>query len=309
MRTKPVAARIERRQDRDGDRHESRRRSSFRVRPDVRDRRNRARRPAPARRRRLRGRCRVDRGDRRAPCPAARSRSRCVQSFTYTFAFERASGERAPRDPAAREVRALPGRPAVLPDDRRPRRRDLRRGDRLARLPPVRAAPGTKGGLWTYRRLVDAAALPRAAARDITMFNWPGNDYRDQSILDAPARSAPRAAGRKARQPRLPALAADRGARTATRSARPSCGCGPTSWARADGLVEASLHPRGAPHPSRSDGRRAGRVGGVPARPAGGATSPTRSASAGTRSTSTAPARTTSASARAPGRSRSRSAR
>ena len=49
--------------------------------------------------------------------------------------------------------------------------------------------PGTKGPLWTYRRLIDAAALPRASARDITMFNWPGNDYRDESILDRPAAS------------------------------------------------------------------------------------------------------------------------
>src|SRR4029078_2424310 len=38
--------------------------------------------------------------------------------------------------------------------------------------------PGTKGGLWTYRRLVER--------QNLTMFNWPGNDYRDRSILDCP---------------------------------------------------------------------------------------------------------------------------
>src|SRR4029078_6213198 len=42
--------------------------------------------------------------------------------------------------------------------------------------------PGTKGGLWTYRRLVEKQKL--------TMFNWPGNDYRDRSILDCPALDA-----------------------------------------------------------------------------------------------------------------------
>ena len=45
---------------------------------------------------------------------------------------------------------------------------------------------GTKGGLWTYRRLIDASLLPPASGypNDISMLNWPGNDYRDQSILD-----------------------------------------------------------------------------------------------------------------------------
>jgi len=49
-------------------------------------------------------------------------------------------------------------------------------------------APGTKGGLWTYRRLIDASLFPPGAGYlcDISMLNWPGNDYRDQSILDRP---------------------------------------------------------------------------------------------------------------------------
>ncbi len=47
-------------------------------------------------------------------------------------------------------------------------------------------APDTKGGLWAYRRLIDADLFPPGAGylRDISMLNWPGNDYRDQSILD-----------------------------------------------------------------------------------------------------------------------------
>jgi hypothetical protein len=49
-------------------------------------------------------------------------------------------------------------------------------------------APGTKGGLWQYRRLVDRTLFPEAAGyrADISMINWPGNDYRDQSLLDRP---------------------------------------------------------------------------------------------------------------------------
>ena len=47
-------------------------------------------------------------------------------------------------------------------------------------------APWTKGGLWTYRRLIDRSLFPSGSGypNDISMFNWPGNDYRDQSILD-----------------------------------------------------------------------------------------------------------------------------
>ena len=47
-------------------------------------------------------------------------------------------------------------------------------------------APGTKGGLWTYRRLIDASLFPSGSgyADDISMINWQGNDYRDRSILD-----------------------------------------------------------------------------------------------------------------------------
>jgi len=45
-------------------------------------------------------------------------------------------------------------------------------------------AAGTKGGLWTYRRLIDAAKFPGRFPRDVTMFNWPGNDYRDVNLID-----------------------------------------------------------------------------------------------------------------------------
>jgi hypothetical protein len=50
-----------------------------------------------------------------------------------------------------------------------------------------KATPATKGPLWEYRRLVDAAQFPGKFSNDIAMFNWPGNDYRDVPPVDRPA--------------------------------------------------------------------------------------------------------------------------
>ena len=50
--------------------------------------------------------------------------------------------------------------------------------------------PGTKGGLWTYRRLIDSAQFSSGYATDLSMFNWPGNDYRESTIIDVPATQA-----------------------------------------------------------------------------------------------------------------------
>lgn len=47
--------------------------------------------------------------------------------------------------------------------------------------------PGTRGGLWTYRRLVDSAQFGASFTTDLSMFNWPGNDYREAGIVDRPA--------------------------------------------------------------------------------------------------------------------------
>jgi FAD dependent oxidoreductase len=46
---------------------------------------------------------------------------------------------------------------------------------------------GTKGPLWKYRRLIDSEQFPGVYSRDITMFNWPGNDYRDLPLVDQSA--------------------------------------------------------------------------------------------------------------------------
>ncbi len=46
------------------------------------------------------------------------------------------------------------------------------------------ATPDTKGPLWEYRRLVEATQFPGHYTHDLTMFNWPGNDYRDVPLVD-----------------------------------------------------------------------------------------------------------------------------
>jgi hypothetical protein len=117
----------------------------------------------------------------------------CVQSFTYTFACER-------RDDGARQVIERPekyehyraSQPYSL-------RIEVHGGEIYGeasgwldyRLYETR--PGTKGGLWTYRRLLDRDLFAGSVAHDLTLFNWPGNDYRDRSILEGGALAAAQA--------------------------------------------------------------------------------------------------------------------
>ena len=117
----------------------------------------------------------------------------CVQSFTYTFACERrGDGENhvIPRPEKYEHYRSA--QPYSL-------RIEVHGGEIYGessgwldyRL--YDAMPGTKGGLWTYRRLIDGATFAGSVTRDLTMFNWPGNDYRDRSVLDCPPLEAARA--------------------------------------------------------------------------------------------------------------------
>ena len=204
--------------------------------------------------------------------PSRWSRSlRCVQSFTYIFALERAPAGEDHLHPPAREVRALPGLPAVQPHDRGPRRRDLRRGERLARLPacssrrPARRARCGPTAGWSTRRRFPA---PRHATSRCSTGRETTTATRASSTLPRERRSG--AAGRKARQPRLPALAADRGARRGRSSGAPELRLRPDVMGSRRRPVEAPVHSRGAADPCSPDGGRARRVGGVPARPASG---------------------------------------
>ena len=118
------------------------------------------------------------------------ARPRCVQSFTYPFALERREvGEdhRVEAPTGFEHYRA--SQPYSLTIEVHGGEiYGEESGTLTYRL--FEQMPGTKGSLWTYRRLIDATALPRVSPRDLTMFNWPGNDYRDETILDVPAAQA-----------------------------------------------------------------------------------------------------------------------
>src|SRR5204862_4284924 len=115
----------------------------------------------------------------------AEPKPHCVQSFTYTFACE--------RRPAG-ESHVIP-RPGKYEHYRSAQPYSLRievHGGEIygeesgwLQYSLYEQLPGTKGGLWSYRRLVEK--------ENLTMFNWPGNDYRDRSILDCPALDAAQA--------------------------------------------------------------------------------------------------------------------
>ena len=117
----------------------------------------------------------------------------CVQSFTYTLACERrGDGEHhvIPRPDKYDHYRAA--QPYSL-------RIEVHGGEIYGEASGwldyrlYDAMPGTKGGLWTYRRLLDHATFGGTVAHDLTLFNWPGNDYRDRSIIDSPPLAAAQA--------------------------------------------------------------------------------------------------------------------
>jgi hypothetical protein len=109
----------------------------------------------------------------------------CVQSFTYPFACER-----RPAD----EHHVIP-KPEKYEHYRDAQPYSLKievHGGEIygeesgwLQYSLYEQLPGTKGGLWTYRRLLEK--------ENLTLFNWPGNDYRDRSLLDCSALDAARA--------------------------------------------------------------------------------------------------------------------
>jgi len=116
----------------------------------------------------------------------AEPKTDCVQSFTYTFVLERMA-------PGARHLIPKPERYEHYRDSQPYSLRIHVHGGeiygeetRWLEYQVLEQAPGTKGGLWTYRRLIDRSLFPPGSGfpNDISMINWPGNDYRDASILD-----------------------------------------------------------------------------------------------------------------------------
>jgi hypothetical protein len=120
-----------------------------------------------------------------------KARRKCVQSYTYTFALERGK----------------PGESHVIPQP--PQFERFRKSQPYSLTIQVHGGeiygeesgqlsytifdkmPETKGGLWTYRRLIDSSQFAGKYPADIAMINWPGNDYREGSLIDgSPAQIA-----------------------------------------------------------------------------------------------------------------------
>ena len=111
----------------------------------------------------------------------------CVQSFTYVFGLERRpQGERHVIERPARYEFFAASQPYSLTIE-------VHGGEIYGEesgwlsYKVLETMPGTKGGLWTYRRLIDSSQFGQHFPSDLSMFNWPGNDYRETSIIDRPA--------------------------------------------------------------------------------------------------------------------------
>ena len=111
-------------------------------------------------------------------------KAHCVQSLTYTFALENlGAGHARPIPKPARYEHYRDVQPYAL-------RIHVHGGEIYGEetgwleYQVLERAPGTKGGLWTYRRLIDRDYFAGRYPSDISMINWPGTDYRDESILD-----------------------------------------------------------------------------------------------------------------------------
>ena len=126
--------------------------------------------------------------------------------------------------------------------------------------------PGTKGGLWTYRRLIDSAQFGSAFANDLSMFNWPGNDYREAGIIDRPA-SEVAAALQDAKRVSLGFLhwLQTEAPAEGDRLGAPELKLRPDIMGTCGWSGQISLHPRVAPHQGVAHGGRAGCVGALSA--------------------------------------------
>lgn len=116
----------------------------------------------------------------------AEPKPHCVQSFTYTFACERrGDGENHVIARPEKYEHYKSAQPYSL-------RIEVHGGEIYGETSGwleyrlFDKLPGTKGALWTYRRLLDRALFAGTVNHDLTLFNWPGNDYRERSILDYP---------------------------------------------------------------------------------------------------------------------------
>ena len=110
--------------------------------------------------------------------------ARCVQSCTYTFVMERRPSEENNRI-------SKPDRYEYYRDAQPYSLRIYVHGGEIygeksgwLDYQVFQGTPGVNGPLWEYRRLVDAHQFRGRYDNDVTLFNWPGNDYRDQPLVD-----------------------------------------------------------------------------------------------------------------------------
>ncbi|MDP6591061.1 MAG: FAD-dependent oxidoreductase [Alphaproteobacteria bacterium] len=112
------------------------------------------------------------------------AKSHCVQSCTYIFALERrAAGE-------SHVIAEPEGYAHYLESQPYSFKIHVHGGEIYGeetgwlQYQLFEDMPGTKGPLWKYRRLIEAGQFPGSYANDLTMFNWPGTDYRDRPLVD-----------------------------------------------------------------------------------------------------------------------------
>ncbi|MCC7326389.1 MAG: FAD-dependent oxidoreductase [Burkholderiales bacterium] len=172
----------------------------------------------------------------------------CVQSFTYTFGLERRpEGE-------SHVVPAPPGYAAWHAANRYSLRIEVHGGEIYGEdsgwlaFSVFDTLPGTKGSLWTYRRLIDSAQFGGRYPCDLSMINWPGNDYGDSGLVDRPAHEVA-AALQQAKRASLGFLhwLQTAAPATGTRLGAPELRLVPSIMGSADGLSK---------HPYIREGRR-----------------------------------------------------
>ena len=109
------------------------------------------------------------------------AKEHCVQSCTYTFAMEHRTEEIAILDRPEGYSNYKDKQPYSL-------RIHVEAGEIYGEESGwldyhlFDQTPNTKGPLWLYRRLVESKQFKGQYKNDITMFNWPGTDYRDMKI-------------------------------------------------------------------------------------------------------------------------------
>ncbi len=111
----------------------------------------------------------------------------CVQSFTYVLGLER-------RPTGESHVIARPARYDFFRSAQPYSLRIVVHGGEIygeesgwLDYKVFETMPGTKGGLWCYRRLIDRTQFGASYPADLSIFNWPGNDYREAGLIDRPA--------------------------------------------------------------------------------------------------------------------------